>query len=57
MVKGRRSWVILGWLASGITGYTMAGFGQEAEFNLMALPLVGLLAWNLIIMLLAVVME
>jgi len=57
VVTGRRSWIILGWLAAGISGYTMAGFGQEAEFNLMALPLVGLLAWNLIIMLLAVVME
>jgi len=57
VVTGRRSWIILGWFAAGITGYAVAGFGQEAEFNLLALPLVGLLVWNLIVMLLAVVME
>lgn len=39
VVAGRRMWIILGWLAAGITGYAVAGFGQEAEFNLLALPL------------------
>jgi hypothetical protein len=57
VVAGRRMWIILGWLAAGITGYAVAGFGQEAEFNLLALPLAGLLAWNLIITVLALVME
>ncbi|MEQ1704237.1 MAG: carboxyl transferase domain-containing protein, partial [Ilumatobacteraceae bacterium] len=42
-VKGRRSWVIAGWLAALIVGYALAGLGQEAEFNLLALPLVGVL--------------
>lgn len=56
-VKGRLSWIIAGWLGALITGYALAGLGQEAEFNLLALPLVGVLVWNGVIMLLALFLE
>lgn len=56
-VKGRRSWIIAGWLAALITGYALAGLGQEAEFNLLALPLVGVLAWNAAMTVIALVFE
>lgn len=56
-VKGRRSWIIAGWLAALIVGYAIAGLGQEAEFNLLALPLVGVLVWNGIIMIAALLLE
>ena len=57
VVSARRSWILLGWLAAGIVGYALAGFGQAAEFNLLALPLAGLLVWNLVVMLLSLLME
>jgi hypothetical protein len=57
VVSGRRSWIWLGWLAAASAGYVLAGFGQDAEFNLLALPLAGLLLWNLAVTLLALVME
>ncbi len=56
-VKGRRLWIIAGWLAAFIIGYTLAGLGQEAEFNLLALPLVGVLVWNGVIMTAALLIE
>ncbi len=56
-VKGRRSWIIAGWLAAFIIGYALAGLGQEAEFNLLALPLVSVLVWNGVIMAAALLIE
>lgn len=57
VVRARGSWVLAGWLLAALVGYLLAGFGQTAEFNLLALPLVGLLAWNLVIVFLSLLME
>lgn len=57
VVSGRRAWIMLGWILAGVLGYAMAGFGQAAEFNLLALPLVGLLLWNGVVMLFSLMME
>jgi len=57
VVSARRAWMMLGWVCAIIIGYALAGFGQDAEFNLLALPLAGLLVWNLVVMLLSLVME
>jgi Protein of unknown function (DUF2868) len=57
VVQGRASWMLAGWLGAVILGYAVSGLGQEAEFNLLALPLVGVLAWNALIMLAALVLE
>ena len=57
VVSGRRAWILLGWLVAGLVGYAMAGFGQEAEFNLLALPLVGLLLWNGLVMVFSLLIE
>ncbi len=56
-IAGRRSWIALGWLAAAAAGYVLAGLGQQAEFNLLALPLVGLLLWNAVVMLWALLLE
>jgi hypothetical protein len=56
-VSSRPAWILLGWLAAAAGGYVLAGLGQEAEFNLLALPLAGLLVWNAVVMLLALMME
>lgn len=56
-VVGRRSWMLAGWLAASVLGYWLAGLGQEVEFNLLALPLAGVLAWNSLIVLLALIIE
>lgn len=56
-VQGRTSWMIAGWLGALILGYAISGLGQEAEFNLLALPLVSVLAWNVIVMVAALVLE
>ncbi|GEP41162.1 DUF2868 domain-containing protein [Brevifollis gellanilyticus] len=57
VASGSKTWIWLGWAAAAVIGYALAGFGQDVEFNLLALPLVGLLAWNLVIMLISLVME
>lgn len=55
--------VIPGWVlwAGGVgalvLGFGMTSLGNERELNLLALPLVGLLVWNAVVMLGAVVME
>lgn len=51
--------VVPGWLAtSGLlvafaVGWTLSAVGQEREINLLALPLVGILAWNAVVILLS----
>jgi hypothetical protein len=57
VVQGRTAWMIAGWIAALLLGYAVSGLGQEAEFNLLALPLVGVLAWNGVIMAAALVLE
>jgi hypothetical protein len=57
VVTGRRAWIILGWVLAAVLGYAMAGFGQETEFNLLALPLVGLLLWNGLVMVFSLLIE
>lgn len=56
-VQGRWSWALGGWCIALVIGYFLSGLGQAAEFNLLALPLVGLLLWNAIIMGLSFVWE
>lgn len=57
VVSGRRAWIILGWVSAALVGFAMAGLGQEAEFNLLALPLVGLLLWNGLVMVFSLLIE
>lgn len=57
VVRGRPSWTMLGWIFSAILGYALSGLGQEAEFNLLALPLAGILSWNALVMALALFVE
>lgn len=56
-VHGRWSWAWIGWALAAAAGYAMGGLGQKAEFNLLALPLVGLLVWNGVIMLVSIFLE
>src|SRR6476661_9456689 len=39
VVQGRWSWALVGWAIALTAGYSVSGLGQEAEFNLLALPL------------------
>jgi hypothetical protein len=57
VVSGRWSWAFAGWIGAIIIGYAAAGLGQEAEFNLLALPLVAVLVWNAVVMAAALIME
>ncbi|WP_395737793.1 DUF2868 domain-containing protein [Prosthecobacter sp.] len=54
---GRWSWALAGWILALVTGYWVTDLGQEAEFNLLALPLVGLLAWNAVVIVLGLLCE
>ncbi|GAA5144762.1 hypothetical protein GCM10023213_35440 [Prosthecobacter algae] len=56
-VQGRWSWALAGWGIALVAGYFLSGLGQQAEFNLLALPLVGVLLWNAVIMVLSLVWE
>ncbi|SKB09004.1 Protein of unknown function [Prosthecobacter debontii] len=56
-VRGRWSWAVAGWALALVIGYALSGLGQSAEFNLLALPLVGLLLWNAVVMILALIWE
>lgn len=47
----RPTLVWLGWLFAAGVGYSMLSLGQESEFNLLALPLVGILLWNALMIL------
>jgi len=55
--EGRWSWAVAGWGVSLIVGYWLTDLGQTSEFNLLALPLVGLLAWNAVVIVLGVLCE
>lgn len=55
--EGRWSWAWIGWAVAAVAGYAMGGLGQKAEFNLLALPLVGILLWNAVIMLVSLWIE
>ncbi len=46
---GRWRWALIGWALVLVAGFWMTDLGQESEFNLLALPLVGLLAWNAVV--------
>jgi Protein of unknown function (DUF2868) len=54
---GRWSWALLGWALALLTGYWLTDLGQASEFNLLALPLVGVLAWNAVVIVLGVFCE
>lgn len=54
---GKWSWAVGGWIVALVAGYWMTDLGQEREFNLLALPLVGLLAWNAVVIVLGVLCE
>jgi hypothetical protein len=55
--EGRWSWAGAGWGLALAAGYALSALGQEAEFNLLALPLVGLLLWNAVMVLLSLGLE
>ncbi|MCB1227848.1 MAG: DUF2868 domain-containing protein [Verrucomicrobiales bacterium] len=50
-------WVMGLLAAAAVVGFVLTQLGQERELNLLALPLVGVLVWNAIVMLVAVVGE
>jgi hypothetical protein len=39
-------WKLPGWLLALVAGYVFSGLGQDRDINLLALPLMGILAWN-----------
>lgn len=55
--QGRWSWALVGWSLALLTGYWFTDLGQAGEFNLLALPLVGLLAWNAVVIILGLLCE
>ncbi len=55
--QGRWSWAFTGWMVAFIAGYWFTDLGQTSEFNLLALPLVGLLAWNAGVIILGLLCE
>lgn len=55
--QGRWSWAVAGWVAVLLVGYGVTDLGQTSEFNLLALPLVGLLAWNALVIILGLLCE
>ncbi len=46
-----------GWVAALVLGFFLARLGNERELNLLALPLVGLLLWNAVVMAISLVWE
>jgi hypothetical protein len=42
-----------GWIAAFAIGWWLTALGQEREINLLALPLIGILAWNAVMVLLS----
>ncbi|WP_395752025.1 DUF2868 domain-containing protein [Prosthecobacter sp.] len=55
--QGRWALALAGWALALITGYALSDLGQSSEFNLLALPLVGLLAWNAVVIVLGLFCE
>ncbi len=55
--QGRWAWALAGWAVALVVGYLLTDLGQTSEFNLLALPLVGLLIWNAVVIVLGVVYE
>lgn len=50
-------WFIpVAWLLAFAVGWLLAGIGQDREINLLALPLIGILMWNFVIVLLSLLM-
>lgn len=43
----------VGWLIAFLAGWWLAALGQEHEINLLSLPLLGIVAWNLIVVVLS----
>ncbi len=43
------------WAAAFAVGWVFAAVGQESEINLLALPLIGVLAWNVVVIILSVI--
>jgi hypothetical protein len=43
-----------GWLLAFACGWLLAGIGQDREINLLALPLIGILLWNAIVVILSI---
>lgn len=44
-----------GWIAAFGIGWALSAVGQEREINLLALPLMGILAWNAIVVIISLV--
>lgn len=55
--QGRWSWALAGWGLALVAGYWFTDLGQAGDFNLLALPLVGLLAWNAVVIILGLLCE
>lgn len=53
----RPVYFILGWVLAAVIGWSALKLGQASEFNLLALPLVGILAWNAVMILVSLVAE
>lgn len=47
----------LGWLAALVTGYILTELGHEPRINLLAVPLLGILLWNAIVMVASLILE
>lgn len=55
--QGRWWWALVGWVLALLTGYWLSDLGQSSEFNLLALPLIGILAWNAVVIILGLFCE
>lgn len=57
LLHSHRGWALGGWVLALAAGFGLTGIGTEREINLLALPLVGLLVWNAMVMLGGIVVE
>ncbi len=51
------SWSLAGWIVAFVCGFGLTGIGSEREINLLALPLVGVLVWNFVVISLSLLIE